>query len=399
MAKHNKKHSSWFNRLFWLIPLLLLIGGYYYLQSQQQQKNQPQYVTTKVTRGDIAINVLATGQVQPFSQVNIGAQASGQISKLYVALGDTVKKGQIIAELNPDTQDNELNKAQAQLQNNQASLAVQKANLSQALKNLKRQQMMFAEGATSKQALENAQTQVATSQANLTQAKLQIEQSRIALNKAKLDRSYTTVKSPSSGTVIALPVQEGQTINAVQTTPTIATIAQLNKMKVKLEISEADVSKVKAGMPAHFTIIGDTRRYDSTLKNVDPAPTSISNNRNSEISSGTPIYYYGTLEIPNTDGSLRMYMTANAVIAVQQAKDVLMIPTSALSTPANEKNEASVTVLNTADAAGTQTTSTKTITVGLNDGINVQVLSGLSENDTVVISQADPNKQPDGMAM
>lgn len=383
-----KKHTlqRLLNKSFWVIPLLLVvIAGYYYYQSKQNNKNQLQYVTAQVKRGDIAINVLATGQIQAYSQVNVGAQATGQISKLYVALGDEVEKGEVIAEINPDTQNNELSKAQAQLKNNQASLKIQQTNLDQAQRNLARQQMMFDEGAASKQSLENAQTQVATSKANLSQAKLQIEQSKLTLKKAQLDRSYTTVKAPSSGTVIFLPVKAGQTINAVQSSPTIATIAKLDNMKVKLEISEADVSKVKAGMPTHFSIIGDTRRYDGKLISIDPAPTNISNNGGNRIASGTPIYYYGTLDVPNPDGSLRMYMTANAVIEVEQAKNVLSIPVSALQGD-------SVKVLKEDMDTNQDNVHVKKIKTGLNDGINVQVLSGLKENDTVIISEASSNQ-------
>lgn len=383
-----KKHTlqRLLSKSFWVIPLLLVvIAAYYYYQSKQNNKNQLQYVTAQVKRGDIAINVLATGQIQAYSQVNVGAQATGQISKLYVALGDEVEKGEVIAEINPDTQNNELSKAQAQLKNNQASLKIQQTNLDQAQRNLARQQMMFDEGAASKQSLENAQTQVATSKANLSQAKLQIEQSKLTLKKAQLDRSYTTVKAPSSGTVIFLPVKAGQTINAVQSSPTIATIAKLDNMKVKLEISEADVSKVKAGMPTHFSIIGDTRRYDGKLISIDPAPTNISNNGGNRIASGTPIYYYGTLDVPNPDGSLRMYMTANAVIEVEQAKNVLSIPVSALQGD-------SVKVLKEDMDTNQDNVHVKKIKTGLNDGINVQVLSGLKENDTVIISEASSNQ-------
>lgn len=377
--------------------LLCLLAVYFYIKTQSKGE-APQYITAPVKRADIAINVLATGQVQAFSQVNVGAQASGQISALNVALGDEVTAGQVIAEINPDTQENELSKAQAQLKNNQAQLSVQQASLAQARKNLARQKMMYAEGATSKQALENAQTQVQTSQAQLSQAKLQIEQSNIALKKARLDRSYTSVKAPSAGTVIALPVREGQTINAVQVSPTIATLAQLDKMTVKLEISEADVSKVKAGMPTHFTIMGGNHKYESVLKNIDPAPISISNNGSSRIASGTPIYYYGTLEVPNEDGALRMYMTANAVIAVKQVKDVLSIPVSALkgasesAQSADEKQPPTPTMetVNVLNAQGQM--DVRTITVGLNNGIDVEVLSGLEVGENVVISATDPNR-------
>lgn len=383
-------------RYIWIVaPILCLLAVYFYTQTQSKV-DTPQYITAEAELGDIAVTVLATGQVQAFSQVNVGAQASGQISQLKVALGDQVVKDQVIAEINPDTQDNELSKAQAQVKNNQASLALQQSNLAQARRNLARQQMMYAEGATSKQALENAQTQVKNSQASLTQSRLQIEQSNIALKKARLNRSYTTVKAPSAGTVISLPVRAGQTINAVQVSPTIATLAQLDKMVVKLEISEADVGKVKAGMPVHFTIMGNTRKYDSVLKSIDPAPMPVSNNGNARISSGTPIFYYGTLEVPNDDGALRMYMTANAVIAVEQVKNVLTLPASALrGAIKNEEEKAqekgspnSVKVLHENGEVGV-----RHVQVGLNNGITVEIISGLNKGDRVIISESHPNQQ------
>lgn len=409
LPPYRQRGAAWW---WWLLILAVLAaGGYWYWlgsKAEQAQQAEAQRETAAVQRGDIEETVLATGQVQAFTEVSAGAQASGQISELLVQVGDAVEKGQVIARIDPSTQRNELRDVQAQQKSHQASVGSQQVSLQQAQRDLERQQMMYAEGATSLQALEQAQVQVQTAAAALQQAKVQLEQSRLKVKKARLNMGYTTVLSPISGTVVSLAVDEGQTLNAVQSSPVIATIAQLEKMKVKLEISEADVSKVQPGQAAYFTVLGNTqRRHPATVQSIDPAPTAVSNNANARVASGTPVYYYGTLVVPNADGVLRMYMTANAVITVAAAKDVLVLPARALRDVDTAQQTATVQLLsgqaeqehNGTTAAGVALT-TQTVTTGLNNGVQVEIRSGLKAGDLVVLPMppaAADEKQEGGL--
>lgn len=397
-AQHRQRGAAW----WWLLSaiVVLVAGGYWYWSSskaEQAQQAANQRETIAVARGDITVTVLATGQVQAFNEVSVGAQASGQISELLVQVGDVVKKGQVIARIDPSTQRNELRDVQAQQKSNQASVRSQQVSLKQAQRNLARQQMMYAEGATSQQALEQAQAQVDTAGAALQQTRVQSEQSRLKVKKAQLNMRHTSVLSPMAGTVVSLAVSEGQTLNAVQSSPTIAGIAQLDKMKVKVEISEADVSKVQQGQAAYFTVLGDTqRRHQAVVQSIDPAPTVVSNNANARVASGSPVYYYGTLVVPNEDNALRMYMTANAVITVAEAKDALVLPVRALRDVDVARKTAAVAVLSLAGApdvsaeqaeaaTGNDAVTTKTVTTGLSDAAQVEIVDGLNEGDVVIL--------------
>lgn len=247
--------NIWVRRLIYLLLALVVAGliKLFFFPS----KSQNNYITSPVTRGDLEQTVLATGMIKPYKQVAVGAQVTGEIKSLKVQLGQTVQQGDLIATIDPRTQANTLQTAQAQLNSNQAALV--KAQL-----DFDRQKMMLAEGATSKENYDAAK-------ATLASTKASVDQSKVSVSTAKLNLGYTQVVAPITGVVVSLPVEEGQTINASQSSPTIATIAQLDKVTIRAEISEGDVTKVKAGLPAYFNILGEPdKRYDTTLRSIDP---------------------------------------------------------------------------------------------------------------------------------
>mgnify|MGYP000275883426 FL=1 len=388
----------------------------------------PQYISAEVSNGDIEDSVLATGVLEATKMVSVGAQVSGQVKKMYVQLGDQVKQGQLIAQIDSIRQENELKTAKANIQNQQAQLAVQQANLAKVEAEYKRQQAMFSQDATSRAELETALANFKTAQAQIAAINAQIEQSRLTLATAQENLGYTSIIAPMDGTVVAIVTEEGQTVNANQTAPTIVKLAKLDTMTIKAQISEADVMKVEKGQTVYFTTLGNSdKKHYAKLRQVEPAPNSINTEttNTSSSSSSTAVYYNALFDVPNEDGKLRIDMTAQVYIVLAEAKNVLTIPAAAIQTKRSNKKEngnnsvatdksknadtqkaqhpkrldlteaekaliaqgkASTGMVRVLQADGTA--QPQPVLIGLNNRVTAQVLRGLKQGDQVVIADA-----------
>jgi macrolide-specific efflux system membrane fusion protein len=372
--------------------LILALGCAGYLAIGQHGPGIPAYITARAAVQDIERAVLASAVLEPARLVTVGARASGQVVKLHVALGDTVKAGQLIAEIDSQPQRNALNNAQAALDSVKAQRAARQVNLQQAGRVLVRQDNLLRLDATSRDTYETALANRDALVAEIAALDAQIRQQAAAVETARTDLGYTRIVAPIAGTVIAVLTEEGRTVNAFQSAPAIVMLAQLTVMKVKAEISEADVIRVRPGQKAYFTILGDTaRRYYATLQTVEPAPTSIVSKAEQVGISGasqgsaatkTAIYYNGSFEMPNPDGVLRPMMTAQVHIVQDEAKQVVTIPVTALGERQADGSQ-EVRVVGEDGRA-----LPRRIQTGLNNGVLVQVLSGLAAGDRVVIGDA-----------
>ncbi len=349
----------------------------------------PAVATSPVSRGDIEQTVDATGVIDAYKLVSVGAQASGQIKSLKVQLGDTVKEGDLIAEIDATTQQNQVLNAQASLDQVTAQRAVQQATLRQAELEFARQQQMLAAEATSRQEYDAAEAQLKTARAQLQSYEAQIKGRETELGTARANLAYTRITAPMDGTVVAVVAEEGRTVNANQTAPTIVMLARLDVVTVNAEISEADVVKIKPGMPVYFTTLGDPdRKYHATLRQINPAPASIANENSSSSgsssssSSSSAVYYNALFDVENPDGTLRIDMTAQVSVLLKQAKGVLMVPAVALG-PKRRGDERMVRVL---DEKGQP--QPRKVTVGINNGASAEILSGLKEGERVVVGEA-----------
>ena len=404
--------------------LAIAVTAWYFFKPQQQQ---PQYITSEVARGDIEDSVLATGVLEATKMVSVGAQVSGQVKKMYVKLGDPVKQGQLIAQIDSIRQENDLKTAEASIKNQQAQLAVKQANLAKVQSEYQRQQAMYAQDATSRAELESALASYKTAQADILAINAQIEQSRLTLATAKEDLGYTQIIAPMDGTIVAIVTEEGQTVNANQSAPTIVKLAKLDTMTIKAEISEADVMKVEQGQIVYFTTLGNSdKKHYAKLRQVEPAPDSINTETsNTSSSSSTAIYYNALFDVPNEDGKLRIDMTAQVYIILNEAKNVLTIPAAAiqgsnrsqakrsdtakeqtaksstdqtqtdrskrLELSAEEKSlieqgKASLSMVRVVQADGTA--KPQAVLVGLNNRVTAQIIKGLKQGDQVVIADA-----------
>ena len=376
----------------WGIGLLavaaLAAGMWWWLKP----KNEINYLTEPVVRTSIAQTVSATGEISAAQLVDVGAQASGQIKKLHVTLGQQVKKGDLIAEIDSTSQLNNLNTNKAKLDTYQAQLVSAEIALRSADKKYQREQALWKEDATSREALEDAQDAFAAAKASVAELKSSIRQTQIAINTAEADLGYTRITAPMDGTVVAIPVEEGQTVNANQTTPTIVQVADLSTMLNKMQIAEGDVNKVKAGMKLTFTTLSQPDNVrEATLESIDPGLTTMSQGSytTSTDTTDSAIYYYARSLVPNEDNVLHIGMTTENTIIINQAEKVLAVPKLAVKQRGGKQY---VRVLDKNNQP-----QEKEITTGLSDNMNTEVKSGLGEGENVIISEAAAGETSDSV--
>lgn len=343
-------------------------------------------LTAEVTRQDVEQTVLASGVLQAIEQVDVGAQVSGQVTYLAVEAGQKVKQGDLLAEIDPLIAQNNLKTAEADLASRRAQLKIKQAQLKQNELSWRRQQQMFRQEASSRADLESAEAQLAVTRAELQGALAEVDNAQIKVERAKTELGYNRIQAPMDGTVVSIVTRQGQTLAASQTVPTLLKLANLETMTVKAQISEADVTRVKAGMPVYFTLMGDPdTRYHGTLRTVELAPTNINEQAtNTTATNNAAVYYYALFDVPNPDHTLRVAMTTQVTIVLGERKQVLTIPQTALGKKLGE-NEYEVTLLKEDDQK-----ETRRIKTGMKDDIKVEVVSGLSEQEKVTLNQGSP---------
>ncbi|CQQ42939.1 efflux RND transporter periplasmic adaptor subunit [Yersinia enterocolitica] len=374
----NKKHQL---MLVLFIVSLLIISSVTALSISDSQQDVPQ-LTETIGRGDIERNVMASGSLKPSLQVNVGAQVNGQLTKLYVKQGDRVTRGQLLAEIDPTLQQNELRKSEAELQSAQAQKQASQALLRQYLLEFRRQQTLAKEGSGVKSALEKAQAQYDSQLAQLHVNEAQIVQSQMAMETAKANLGFTRIMAPIDGEVLGIVTKEGQTIVSSQTAPTILVLANVDTMTVHTRISETDILKVSVGQPLWFYVVADPeRRYDSRMDAIQEASAeSLREDSSGSANSQQPsaVYYNGIFNIANQERLLRTSMTAQVFIITAQAKNVLRVPLSALGEQQPDKRYR-VQIIN-----GKQR-SVRWVSVGLRNAQYAEVKAGLAQGDQVLL--------------
>ncbi|HEX5374326.1 MAG TPA: HlyD family efflux transporter periplasmic adaptor subunit, partial [Aquabacterium sp.] len=236
----------------------------------------------------------------------------------------------------------------------------------------------------------------------------QLQQSQISVDTARVNLGYTRITAPMDGVVVAVIAEEGRTVNANQSAPTIIKLAKLDTVQIKAQISEADVVRIKPGLPVYFTILGEpNRRYEAHLRAVEPAPESEqseSTSTTSSSSSTTAIYYNGLFDVPNPDQKLRIAMTAQVFVVLAKADNALVIPATALGDRVGGgKGARNGKAGKGSDSAARgqlykvrvregegdrQTIVTREVRIGLNNRVQAQVLDGLKEGEQVVVGEA-----------
>ena len=366
-----------------LIVLLVIVAlGYFAWQYFMTPAPAAEPRTAPVERGSVEQTVLATGILEASSLVNVGAEVSGRINALHVELGDEVSRGDLIAEIDSLEQENAVLAAEAALASAEAQKRIQEANARQAEQTLARSQQLRDQNLISASELEAAEIAAEVAQAQVEQFEAQILSAQLQVDSANLDLERTRITAPTNGTIVAVLAEQGQTVNANSEVPTIVRIANLETMIVKAEISEADVPRVEPGQRVYFTILGEPdQEIGATLVDVEPAPESINSETTSE---DTAVYYNGRFTVPNPDRRLRISMTAQVTIVLDEVENALIVPASALITG---PDGASVRIYDPA----TQTVERREVSVGLNNNIDAEIVEGLAEGELIVTGGAPAN--------
>ncbi len=378
-----------------LLLLALIAAGYagwrYYTEATTVTRVPP---SAQATMGNVEVSVLATGLLKPSKLVAVGSQASGRITDLPVSIGQKVARGDLIATIDSTRQENDLRTSEATLAQTKAQLVEKQATLLNQNQTLDRQRALAARNTISAADLETAEAAVAVTEAQIEATKAEIEAAEVAVATAKVNLGYTRITAPMDGTVLAVVAQQGQTVNATQSAPTIVVLGDLSTMTIHAEISEADVVHAQPGQPVWFTILGDPdTQHRAVLDSIAPAPDSVVNDQmltgDSSDTSSEAIYYNGLFTVPNPDGALRTYMTAQVRIVLDRAENVLTVPAAALG----GKDGEGMTEVGVLRDDGT--VEIRGVKIGLNDRNTAEVREGLSEGEKVVIGGAtvlDPSQ-------
>ncbi len=365
------------------VSLLLILAGY--LGWIYTHPDPVSYMTVRLSAHDIHKQVFANGTLYGQNEVDVGAQVSGQIEKLHVQLGDEVKKGDLLCEIDPKTLENKLKTAHSQIAIIKAKIAAKEADLTKLRFDYNRRRDLLKVNATSKTTAEAAEAAFLVARAELEELNAEFNQAQISVEDAQTNLDYTRITAPMDGTVYAVLVDEGQTVNANQTTPTILRLANMDKMIVETEISEADVVNVKPGLACTFSILGLPHRiFKGKLGKIAPAPASATDTSSSSASSSATnsqaIYYNAKVLVDNTDRVLRMNMSADVTINVADRQGVQALPLTAL-----RQETGSTGMVYVLDAQNQ--IEEREIKTGLRDDQFIEVLEGLEPTERVVIGE------------
>ncbi|MEJ6006122.1 efflux RND transporter periplasmic adaptor subunit [Paucibacter sp. AS339] len=360
--------KSWRVRLAVLAVLGGSYGAYKALTPPPPPAPPP---TGEVTVADISQTVQAAGVLQPRLKVDVGAQVSGQVRQLHVQLGQQVKKGELLVSLDPELARSDLAQAEASVAQQAALIEVRQADLKIARREAERQRRLLAGEATAATEAERAETELAKLEADLRGQSASLKRLQAELDKRKLSLGYTAISAPMDGTVVNLPVQEGQTVIAAQITPVMVTLANMDVITVRARVPEADIAQIQVGQHARFvTLAGEAQRYDGKVRVIQPVPER----------AGNAVFYNVLFEVDNQARKLLPEMTVQVNIETGKASKILTAPMVALG----ERDEDGRFIVQVLDAKNKQ--SPRKVRTGLQDGARVQVLDGLKAGEKVLLA-------------
>ncbi|GAB4353929.1 MAG: macrolide transporter subunit MacA [Immundisolibacter sp.] len=358
--------------------LLAVVGGAVLWPHEPPPALPDGYRTAAAQRRDITETVTAQGKLEPKSYVDVGAQVSGQLSRLHVAIGDVVEKGQLIAEIDPRLYAARVASDQARIAALTAQLAQQKAQRDNLRLVYRRNRELLAERAVSQEQFEQSHADLRVAQAAVDAIAAQIEEARSTLEGDRTNLGYTKIYAPMTGTVVSQTSREGQTLNANQLAPVIVQIADLDTMTVRAQVAEADVMRIGVGTRAEFTTLGALdRRWQGTVRQVLPSPEVIN-----EV-----VLYNVLVDVDNRDRQLMNGMSTQVFFILGAAEQALCIPTAALGArrPQQDRDGAQAYEVQVRD--GDRLTA-RVVQIGLLSREWAQVRDGLAEGEQVAVPQA-----------
>jgi len=385
-----------------LILVITAVGGYFVFARREPAVT---FKTAKIERGDIVSAVSATGNLAAVVTVQVGTQVSGTIQKLFVDYNSPVKRGQVIAQIDPSLFSAQLEQTRGNYLNAQATLQKAKADLADARRTLERNRQLLKDGVVSQSDFDAADNRYQMALATVKAAEGSVAQTRGSFSQSETNLRYATIRSPVDGIVVSRNVDVGQTVAASFQTPTLFTIAQdLTRMEIDTSVDEADISRVKVGQPVSFTVDAyPESRFAGTVRQV----------RNAPVVTQNVVTYVVVIDVDNRDMKLKPGMTANVSIETARKDNVLKVPSAALRfRPKKGADEKETKGQQTGQEQrrkkkeGGQQVYTlnpenKPVPVPVKTGIGndgqVELISGnLKENDEVIVEQISQQQKKSG---
>jgi HlyD family secretion protein len=391
--------------LLWtgILVVVLILAGVGIAAVKNSDPKIPEARMAKVTRGDIAKSVVATGPIQPITKVELKSKASGLVEKLYVDINQMVTKGQVLAQLDQQEILAQVAAQRAQLAAAEANVSTYAANITQDKVNAtapdlpmyqetyQRNLQMLKDGIVSQQTLDNAErdylgqknkrdasvAQIGVDQAKLKQAEAQVQQNKASLDQLNQQLSYTTLVAPIDGMVLSRDVEVGDAVSSIlvlgSTATLVMTIGDIHQVYVDGKVDEADIGNVYLGQPARIHVESfPNKTFDGKVTKISPLGVEKDNVTTFEV----------RVSIDNPGGEIKALMTANAEIIVTEHHNALSVPEQAMSWD-NNKN-AFVFVPDPKSKDGQKKVP---VVAGISNGSRTEILKGLNEGDPVVLQQ------------
>jgi macrolide-specific efflux system membrane fusion protein len=370
-------------RISLLLIVLLLVAGAGWWKSTSGKKGASPMdpVTARVARRTFSSAVLATGAVksQVGSEVKVGARVSGKVVRLYANIGDSVKKGQVVAELEKEDLTARVERNRADLAVAEARIADVEARLRLAETQYQRQKKLIVDDFTSQDAVDSAAKELTVNQAGLNLARRQVESARAALKESEANLGYATITAPISGVIASVSTQEGETVAAGLNAPVFVTILDLKRLQVDAFVDEVDIGKVHEGQKVVFTVDSyPAREFEGKVAAIYPKAVIQENVVNYDVVIDIASPY---------DGLLKPDMTASVTIMLEARPNVLAIPVEAVK---RERGKTLVYIL--ADGRA----EPREVKTGWKDGPWIEIASGVKEGQTVLLSDFAPAEKKNG---
>ena len=394
------------------MPVIAVSAGFFVWRTSVAAPVAGTYQTSVLSRGDIDSAITSVGVLQPFKYVDVGAQVSGQLKNMKIKPGDTVRQGELLAEIDPAIFSAKVQEAEATLENLKAQLRIKEQQAQLATQQNSRAAALLKVDAVAAKDFEATDAALKIARSEIEVVGSQIKQAGAALQTATTNLRYTKIVAPISGTVVAVIAREGQTLNANQQAPVILRIADLETMTVWAQVSEADVTRLRTAGEAYFTILGaPDRRWNGKLRQILPTPEIINN----------VTLYNALFDVSNPGGDLKVQMTTQVFFVLEKAEDVLVVPLSALQQAEKKqgggngggnKNGQGKGSNRTAGEGKQQGKKSKNpivrvlkqdgsieereVTTGIVTQVAAEIRSGLDEGDIVITGMAQTKKNGNG---
>jgi len=341
-------------------------------------KNNVKYITKDVKKESIVQYVEASGTIKPINTIEVGTQVSGTVAKIYVDYNDNVKKGDLLAELDPSLFQANVDQSTAKLNNAKASYAKISATLAYKKNNYQRYKHLYEKNYVSRDDLELAQSNYLQAKAELEASKAEVSAAQATLNNNLTNLRYSKITSPVDGTVISRAVDVGQTVAASFNTPTLFEVAKdLTKMQIETSVSEADIGRIKVGQKAEYTLDGyQDKTFEGEVTQIRLASTTTNN----------VVTYTVIISVDNSEGFIIPGMSANVSIITNEVKDALCVENRALKFSPSDNTQKY-------DSQGVWVLTKSgikryTVQLGASDDNKTQIISSeIKEGDKVVIAE------------